>query len=190
MKRLLALGLALLLVSASPAFAGFKGGGGSRSFRPSTPPKTLHQPAQPQTGTIKDLGVNPSSKSPADALKSRSTTTGPSPVASGAGAPQAAPASGFFGSSWFGSGWLNWAILGYLFGRHSSGSDEARIREREREREKEKAKLAEQAKEKEQAKAKEQSTDTQGLNAEESKAKERLTEPTRPVPPSDSRLGL
>jgi len=189
MKRLLALGLALLLISASPVFAGFKGGGGTRSFRPSTPPKTLHQPAQPQTGTIKDLGVNPSSKSPADTLKSRSTTV-PPPAAGAAAGPQAAPASGFFGSSWFGSGWLNWAILGYLFGRHSSGSDEARIREREREREKEKAKLAEQAKEKEQAKAKEQSTDTKESNAEESKAKEQLTQPTRPVPPSDSRLGL
>ena len=46
---------------------------------------------------------------------------------------------------------MNWAILGYLFGRHTSPSpEEARIRERE------KAKKAEEAKQKEQAKEKEQ----------------------------------
>jgi len=149
MKRLLAISLALLLISASPLIAGSKGfGGGKGSFRPATPPRTLEQPGQPKTGTIKDLGVNPSSKSPIDSVKGRSTTTS-GPVA-GAGTPQAAPASGFFGSSWFGSSWMNWAILGYLFGRHTSpSSEEIRIRE------KEKAKKAEEAKQKEQAKGKE-----------------------------------
>ena len=45
---------------------------------------------------------------------------------------------------------MNWAILGYLFGRHTSpSSEEIRIRE------KEKAKKAEEAKQKEQAKGKE-----------------------------------
>ncbi len=79
MKRLLAISLALLLMSASPLIAGSKGfGGGNRSFRPSTPPRTLQQ--QPKTGTVKDLGVNPTSKSPIDSVKGRSATT-PGPVA-------------------------------------------------------------------------------------------------------------
>ena len=182
MKRLLAISLALLLISASPLIAGSKGfGGGKGSFRPATPPKT---------GTIKDLGVNPSSKSPIDSVKGRSTTTS-GPVA-GAGTPQAAPASGFFGSSWFGSSWMNWAILGYLFGRHTSpNSEEVRIREREKAKKAEEAKLKEQGKETEQIKSTEQST-TKELTkqTEETKSKEEFKGQTRPAAPTDSRMGL
>jgi hypothetical protein len=191
MKRLLAISLALLLISASPLIAGSKGfGGGKGFFRPATPPRTLQQPGQPKTGTIKDLGVNPSSKSPIDSVKGRSATT-PNPVA-GAGTPQAAPASGFFGSSWFGSSWMNWAILGYLFGRHTSpSSEEIRIREREKAKKAEEAKQKEQAKEKEQIKSKEQDvTKEQTKETEEVRSKEEFKEHTRPAAPTDSRMGI
>ncbi len=191
MKRLLAISLALLLMSASPLIAGSKGfGGGGRSFRPSTPPRTMQKPAQPKTGTIKDLGVNPSSKSPIDSVKGRSTTA-PGPVA---GAPQAAPApaSGFFGSSWFGSSWMNWAILGYLFGRHTAPTgEEARIKEREKAKKAEEAKQKEQAKEKEQLKSKEQDTNKEQIKETgEAKSKEEPKDQTRPAAPTDSRQGM
>jgi hypothetical protein len=191
MKRLLAISLALLLMSASPLMAGSKGfGGGNRSFRPSTPPRTLQQPGQPKTGTVKDLGVNPTSKSPIDSVKGRSATT-PGPVA---GAPQAAPAprSSFFGSSWFGGSWMNWAIIGYLFGRHTSPtSDEARIKEREKAKKAEEAKQKEQAKEKEQIKSKEQDTKKEQIKeTDEAKFKEEPKDQTRPSAPTDSRQGI
>jgi hypothetical protein len=190
MKRLLAISLALLLISATPLIAGSKGfSGGSRSVRPSTPPRTLQKPVQPKTGTVKDLGVNPTSKSPIDSVKGRSTTA-PAPVA---GAPQAAPAprSGFFGSG-FGSSWMNWAILGYLFGRHTSPtSEEAKIKEREKAKKAEEAKQKEQAKEKEQIKSKEQDTKKdQTKQTDEAKFKEEPKDQTRPSAPTDSRQGI
>ncbi len=193
MKRLLAISLALILISASPLIAGSKGfGGGRGSFRPATPPRTLQQPGQHKTGTVKDLGVNPSSKSPIDSVKGRTPTT-PGPVA-GAGTPQAAPApaSGFFGSSWFGSSWMNWAILGYLFGRHTSPSpEELRLREKEKAKKAEEAKQKEQAKEKEEIKSKEQDTTKEQVKeTEEAKSKEEFKERTRPTAPSDTRMGM
>jgi hypothetical protein len=191
MKRLLAISLALLLMSASPLIAGSKGfGGAKRSFRPSTPPRTLQRPVQPKTGTVKDLGVNPTSKSPIDSVKSRPTTT-PGPVA---GAPQAAPApaSGFFGSSWFGSSWMNWAILGYLFGRHTAPtSEEAKIKEREKAKKAEEAKQKEQAKVKSPIESKEQDTKKEQIKGtDEVKPKEEPKDQTRPATPTDSRQGI
>jgi hypothetical protein len=193
MKRLIAISLALLLMSASPLLAGSRGFGGSkRSFRPSTPPRTLQKPVQPKTGTVKDLGVNPTSKSPIDSVKGRSATT-PGPVA-GAGAPQAAPApsSGFFGSGWFGSSWMNWAILGYLFGRHTAPtSEEARMKEREKAKKAEEAKQKEQAKEKEEIKGKEQDTKKEQIKeTDELKSKDEPKDQTRPAAPTDSRQGI
>jgi hypothetical protein len=190
MKRLLAISLALLLISASPLIAGSRGGGGAkRSVRPSTPARTLQKPVQPKPGTVKDLGVNPASKSPIDSVKGRSTTA-PAPVA---GAPQAAPArsSGFFGSG-FGSSWMNWAIIGYLFGRHTGPSrEEARIKEKEKAKKAEEAKQKEQAKEKDQIKSKEQdTTKEQTKQTDELKSKEEPKDQTRPSAPTDSRQGI
>jgi len=159
MKRLIAIASVMLLISASFAVAGPKGsGGGKGAFRSSPPAKTFQQPAQPQTGTIKDLGVNPTSKSPGDTLKNRPAPAGTAQTPGGPASaqPTAAPTAGFFGSSWFGSGWMNWAILGYLFGRHTSRPDEAKIKEKEQAKQKEQSAQKEQAKEGSEAKTEEQ----------------------------------
>ncbi len=185
MKKLLGITLALLLISGSPIVAGSKGFGGGKGFRPSAPPRSLHQPGPPKTGTIKDLGVNPSSKSPIDSVKNRPGTS-PTPMA-GPSAP--APASGFFGSSWFGSSWMNWAILGYLFGRHTGPNpEEIRIKEREKIK-------AEEAKKKEEAKqaelkTQEQDTTKQQTKETDLKPKEELKNPTKPAAPTDQRTGI
>ncbi len=189
MKKLLGITLALLLISGSPIVAGSKGFGGGKGFRPSAPPRSLHQPGPPKTGTIKDLGVNPSSRSPIDSVKNRPGTS-PTPMA-GPSAPQAAPApaSGFFGSSWFGSSWMNWAILGYLFGRHTGPNpEEIRIKEREKIK-------AEEAKKKEEAKqaelkTQEQDTTKQQTKETDLKPKEELKNPTKPAAPTDQRTGI
>ncbi len=75
MKKLIATMVVCLLMSV-PALAlagpkGFSGSRGSSAFksRPIKPSDT----SQSKTGTIQDLGVNPSSKSPADMVKNRST---------------------------------------------------------------------------------------------------------------------
>jgi hypothetical protein len=178
MKRLLAISLALLLLSASPLIAGPKGFGGSRgSFRPATPSKSIQLPKS----------------KPIDSVKSR-TNTGTPQTAAGPAAPQAAPApaSGFFGSSWFGSSWMNWAIIGYLFGRHTAPNpEEARIKEREKAKKAEEAKLKEQAKEKEEVKSKEQDTTKEQIKeTDEVKSKEELKDQSRPAAPTDSKMGM
>ncbi len=178
MKRLLAISLALLLISASPLIAGSRGFGGARgSFRPATPSKSIQLPKS----------------KPIDSVKSR-TNTGTPQTASGPAAPQAAPApaSGFFGSSWFGSSWMNWAIIGYLFGRHSSPTpEEARIKEREKAKKAEEAKQKEQAKEKEEVKSKEQdTTKEQTKQTDEDKSIQEPKDQTRPAAPTDSRQGM
>lgn len=175
MKRLLAIGLALLLISATPVIAGPKGGGGKGSFRPATPAKPIQLPKS----------------KPIDSVKSR-TTTGTPQAAAGPAAPKAAPASGFFGSGWFGGSWMNWAIIGYLFGRHTAPtSEEAKIKEREKAKKAEEAKQKEQAKEKEQIKNKEQDTTKEQIKeTDQVKSKEELKDQTRPSAPTDSRQGM
>jgi len=125
MKKVIAISAAFLMISASiSAFAGPKGFSGSRGSsafksRPApTQGNTAVKPSdqgQSRTGTIQDLGVNPSTKSPADMVKNRAPEA-PSGVSPGP-APQAA-SPGFFGSGGgLGSSWMTWGILGYLFGR-------------------------------------------------------------------------
>jgi hypothetical protein len=181
MKRLLAVTIALVLITAPLALAGPRGGGGGRSsFGSGKMQKSFQQPTQPQTGTVKDLGLNPSSKSPIDSVKQPSTVppTAASPAPGGVGpaTPAPAPTAGFFGGGGFGSGWMNWAIIGYLFGRTTSRPDEAKIKEKEKEKE--------QAKSKEQVAAKEQTTDSsRSITKEEPKG-------DNPVPQTKSPLDL
>jgi hypothetical protein len=129
MKKQVAIALAVIMVFTSVALAlagprgsfGARGRGGytsgnqvfkSRSSQPVTP-KAKPGEAQGKTGGIKDLGLNPSAKTPADMLKGQSSTGG-TPAGQ-----QAQPRASFGGSGgWFGSSWLSWAFLGYLFGRH------------------------------------------------------------------------
>lgn len=134
MKKQVAIALAVIMVltSVALALAGPKGSLGSRGRGGHTSGNQLFksrsaQPVAPQakpgevqgkTGGIKDLGLNPSAKTPADMLKGQSAPGG----TAGAGAPagqQAAPRAAFGGGGgWFGSSWMSWAFLGYLFGRH------------------------------------------------------------------------
>jgi hypothetical protein len=168
---------AIVLISAPLAYAGSKGGGGRSSFGSGKATKSLHQPAQPQTGTVKDLGVNPSSKSPIDSVKSP-TTTPPTAAAPSPGPAQQAPApsAGFFGGGGFGSSWMNWAIIGYLFGRHTGRPEEVKSKEKDKEKE--------QLKQKEQGAAKEQVKE-----GSESSAKEQLKD-EKPTTQSKSPLEL
>jgi hypothetical protein len=159
MKRLLAITVALVLITAPLAYAGPRGGGGRSSFGSTKMPKSFQQPTQHQTGTVKDLGLNPSSKSPIDSVKKPSTvppTAGsPAPSATGPAQPAPAPTAGFFGGGGFGSSWMNWAIIGYLFGRHTGKPEEAKIKEKD------------QTKPKEQVAAKEQATDSSSSSTKE-----------------------
>ncbi len=118
-KKLIAVAVAFLMISA-PAlvFAGSKGFSGSRGSsafksRPA-PGSSAVKPGdqgQSQTGTIRDLGVNPSTKSPADMVKNRPET--PAGMAPGAGPVPQSAAPGFFGSGGgFGSSWMTWGFLG------------------------------------------------------------------------------
>lgn len=131
MKKTIALVLAFAMLITTAAIAGPKGfsrsGGGytsgNKMFRstPSTPQGSHVTPGatQGKTGTIQDLGLNPSAKTPADALKNKTGT--PPPTAGAQAGPQvpqsAAPAFGGSGGL-FGGSWMSWAFLGYLFGRH------------------------------------------------------------------------
>ncbi|MBI5252677.1 MAG: hypothetical protein HY912_24540 [Desulfomonile tiedjei] len=126
-KKLIAAIAVFLLISA-PALAlagpkGFSGSRGSSAFKSRPSPSQGSsavkpgEQGQPRTGTIQDLGVNPSTKSPADMVRNRPGTETPAGMPPGAGpAPQAA-APGFMGSGGFGSSWMTWGFLGYLFGR-------------------------------------------------------------------------
>jgi len=156
MKRLLAIIITIVLISAPLAYAGPRGGGGRSSFGGAS--KSFQQPAQPKTGTVKDLGINPSSKSPIDSVK-KPTTTPPTAAtpAPGPAQPAPAPSAGFFGGGGFGSSWMNWAIIGYLFGRHTGKPEEAKNKEKEKE----------QLKQKEQAAGKEQAKDSPDSSAKE-----------------------
>ncbi len=127
MRKLVAITVAFLMISA-PAlvFAGSKGFSGSRGSsafksRPA-PGSSAVKPGdsgQSQTGSIRDLGVNPSTKSPADMVKNRPET--PAGMAPGAGPVPQSAAPGFFGSGGgFGSSLMTWGFLGYLFGRSHS----------------------------------------------------------------------
>jgi hypothetical protein len=130
MKKQVAIALAVAMVftSVALALAGPKGVSRSRSGYTSGnqlySPRSV-QPTTPQakpgdvtgkTGSIQDLGLNPSAKTPADMLKGKSST-GTTPGATAG--QQAAPTSAFGGSGGlFGGSWMSWAFLGYLFGRH------------------------------------------------------------------------
>jgi len=138
MKKIVALSLALAMLITTTAIAGPRGasrsGGGvtsgNKMFR-STPAQPAIQQMKPgtqqgKTGGIQDLGLNPSAKTPGDALKGRAGAppagAGAPPAGAGAQAgPQApqstAPAFGGSGGL-FGGSWMSWAFLGYLFGRH------------------------------------------------------------------------
>jgi hypothetical protein len=133
MKKLIATAVISLMISA-PTLAlagkrGFSGSRGSSAF--SSKQVKPGEPSQPKTGSIQDLGVNPSAKSPADMVKNRSAAESPVGVAPGpAPAPQST-APGFFGSGGFGSSWMTWGILGYLFGRQHHTPHESAVRELE-----------------------------------------------------------
>jgi hypothetical protein len=130
MKKLIAFAVALSMLVSTAAVAAPKGfsrsGGGytsgNKMFKstPATPGSQV-KPSAPQgnTGTIRDLGVNPSAKTPADALKNKAGA--PPTGAAAQGSPQVpqstAPAFGGSGGL-FGGSWMSWAFLGYLFGRH------------------------------------------------------------------------
>ncbi len=191
MKKLLAIITAIVLISAPLAYAGPRGGGGRSSFGSGfgsgKTSKPLHQPAQPQTGTIKDLGINPSSKSPIDSVKSPTTTppTAASP-APGPAQPAPAPSAGFFGGGGFGSSWLNWAILGYLFGRHTGRPEEARIKDKEKDKEKEQLKQKEHSVDKESSSKEHVKEGSDQSSKEQLKDEKPITQPT----PSKSPLEL
>lgn len=124
-KKIMAAAIAFLMISA-PALVlagpkGFSGSRGSSAFK-SRPSTTQSSPAvkpgeQGRTGTIQDLGVNPSAKSPADLVKNRPMAETPGGMPQGAGPVPQSAAPGFFGSGGFGSSWMTWGFLGYLFGR-------------------------------------------------------------------------
>ncbi len=129
MKKLIAITIALTMLFSTAAIAASKGfsrsGGGYTSGNkmlrssPASPPTSNVNPgaSQGKTGTIQDLGLNPTAKTPADALKSKTGPTGTGPQAATPGPQPAAPAFGGSGGL-FGGSWLSWAFLGYLFGRH------------------------------------------------------------------------
>jgi hypothetical protein len=129
MKKIIAIAIAATMLLSTVATAGPKGfsrpGGGytsgNKMFRstPSAVPKSNVNPGatQGKTGTIQDLGLNPTAKTPADALKSKAGTPGTGPQAATPTPQPAAPAFGGSGGL-FGGSWLSWAFLGYLFGRH------------------------------------------------------------------------
>lgn len=107
------------------AIRGFRGGAtsGSDNFKSRnvtpTPDGSSVKNTSGRTGTIQDLGFNPSSKSPIDSLKGNpgtSSTPGTPPAANAPVPHQTAP--GFFGGGGFGSSWFSWAFLGYLLGRN------------------------------------------------------------------------
>jgi hypothetical protein len=133
MKKQVAMALAVIMVltSVALALAGPRGASGSRGrggytsgnqlfkSKPAQPVTPQAKPAETsgKTGTVQDLGVNPSAKTPADMLKSQSAGAGAAGAGAAAG-PQAPPRAAFGGGGgWFGSSWLSWAFLGYLFGR-------------------------------------------------------------------------
>jgi len=131
MKKIIALSLALaMLITTTAAIAGPRGmsrsGGGATSgnkmFRstPSQPPIQQMKPGtqQGKTGTIQDLGLNPSARTPGDALKGKAGAPAGAGAQAGPQMPQStAPAFGGSGGL-FGGSWMSWAFLGYLFGRH------------------------------------------------------------------------
>lgn len=104
---------------------GFRGGGTTggdvfKSRNVTNPPDgSSVKNTSGRTGTIQDLGINPSTKSPIDSLKGSpgaSSTPGTPPAANAPVPHQTAP--GFFGGGGFGSSWFSWAFLGYILGRH------------------------------------------------------------------------
>ncbi|WP_041286544.1 hypothetical protein [Desulfomonile tiedjei] len=101
------------------ASAGPKGRSGFK------PPRSSAIPGdQGKTGTIKDLGINPSTKAPSDMVKSKPPESAAGAVPGAGMAPQA-PTSAFSGGGGFGGSWMSWAFLGYLFGRHQHPSKPA-----------------------------------------------------------------
>ncbi len=133
MNKFVAVAVACLIIGA-PTFAsagskGFSGFRGSSAFK-SRPVKPV-DPSQHKTGSIQDLGINPSAKSPADMIKNRSIAEPQTGAAPGAAPAPQSPAPGFFGSGGFGSSWMSWAFLGYLFGRHHQAPHKAVERELE-----------------------------------------------------------
>jgi hypothetical protein len=126
-RKLIATAAVLLMISA-PALVlagskGFSGSRGSGAFKSRPAPSSSSvkpEQGQSRTGTIQDLGVNPSTKSPGDMVRNRPGSD-PSGMTPGAGPMPQAAAPGFFGSGGgFGSSWMTWGILGYIFGRSQS----------------------------------------------------------------------
>ncbi len=131
-KKLIATAVVCLMIGA-PTLAlakkGFSGSRGSSAF--SSKQVKPSDPTQHKTGSIQDLGVNPSAKSPADMVKSRSATESPAGAAPGAAPVPQSTAPGFFGSGGFGSSWMTWGFLGYLFGRQHHTPHQSAERELE-----------------------------------------------------------
>lgn len=89
------------------------------------PPRSSAVPGDHgKTGTIKDLGINPSTKAPSDMIKNKPPESAAGAVPGAGMAPQA-PTSAFSGGGGFGGSWMSWAFLGYLFGRHQQPSKPA-----------------------------------------------------------------
>lgn len=133
MKKLIATAVVCLMISAPTlALAGKKGFSGSRgSSAFSSKQVKPSDPSQQKTGSVQDLGVNPSAKSPADMIKNRSAAEAPAGAAPGAAPLPQSTAPGFFGSGGFGSSWMTWGFLGYLFGRQHHTPHQSAERELE-----------------------------------------------------------
>jgi len=133
-KKAVAIALCLVMTAGTFALAGPRGSGrsGSSIFksRTSPPPASSVRPTEApgKTGTIKDLGVNPSTRSPIDSVKTPQTTGGPAAPVGATPAP-AAPSSSFFGGGGFGSSWMTWGILGYLLGRQHHPTTTQKVEE-------------------------------------------------------------